>query len=292
MNKIICVSFCVIIILILGGCGGNSKVGNVFQRQTAEDLIWELVKIEVADNLRQPDTAEFEDISRVRFFQITDDTYDVLGIVRGQNALGNMVSNNFAATVILNADGMPTIVSNVDILGERAFEERANLNQQMVSRLERGQAFLTVEELDEAIRQQPLFVDSTNFLPSSHFRIGRDSMIQAILYNNSDVPIRNAVVGFVAWDRNRLPIRIRQRIGISDGNYFSRLNLDTINLMPGTFYRGRVGDTYYGMRIDENLDVSFLKAIVISYEDFDGNHWTNPLLLDFINLYEEKRLVD
>ena len=62
--------------------------------------------------------------------------------------------------------------------------------------------------------------------------------------------------------------------------------------MPGETYTGITGDTFYGMQVDSNLDISHLKAVVISFEDFEGNVWQNPNVLDFKNLYEGKPLLD
>jgi hypothetical protein len=255
-----------------------------------ENKIWYMVQEEVANNLKQPDSAEFEDISKVRFFLINDDTYEVVGIVKGKNAIGVSVSNNFVATVKMN-DGKPIEVTDVEFLGDETLRKRITTNEELEDRLENGQQFLTAKELDEEIKRQPLFVESAVYQDASKF-YGSNAMLQAILYNNSDISVKNAEVAFVAWDKNKLPIQIKGWLSSSDGSYFSTLSLDTINLMPKQRYNGRSGDTYYGMRIDNNIDVSYLKAIVVSFEDFDGNIWYNPLLLDFKNLYENKKLVD
>jgi RNA polymerase subunit RPABC4/transcription elongation factor Spt4 len=254
------------------------------------DMIWEMTQLAVAENLKSPETAEFEDISRVSFFLIANDTYEIMGIVRGHNSYGVMVSNNFCATVIVDSSGVPTIVSNVDFLGSELYEERINLNMQLQERVESGQTYLTANELEQNTRQQPLYVRATRYISSDEFQYTRSAMLQADLHNNGNVAIKSAVIGFVAWDRNRLPIKIKDRYSISDGDYFSRIHYDAINLMPNSTYVGRDGDTYSGMTIDDNLDVSYIKAIVISYEDINGNIWDNPLLLDFLHLYEEKRL--
>ena len=87
-----------------------------------------------------------------------------------------------------------------------------------------------------------------------------------------------------------MPVRLQSSSSIGAGQFFARINYDSINLMPGEFYRGRTGNTWYGMQVDANIDVSYSKAVVISFEDFDGNTWNNPLLLDYKNLYEGKIL--
>ena len=46
------------------------------------------------------------------------------------------------------------------------------------------------------------------------------------------------------------------------------------------------------MELSENNNISKFKAIVVSYTDFDGNTWNNPLLSDFKELYADKKLVE
>ena len=307
MKKLPLILLCFIILFGALGCANENSNDNLTeisnlskenepkqetekQKKKIETSIWELVQLEVAENLKQPTTAEFDDISKVKFYKISNDTYEVLGSVKGQNALGNMVSNYFCATVIVDSKDNPTIVSNVEFLGESSYNEQLDLNEQLKGRMEIGQSYLTSDELSHQLTNQPLYVTATNYIDSNDLRYSSSSMIQAMLYNNSDVPIKSAVIAFVAWDKNKLPVKIKERIG--DGVYFFKITFDQINLMPGDTYKGKDGDTYFGMEIDANLDISFLKATVVSYEDFDGNTWNNPLVLDFKNLYEEKRLLD
>ena len=39
-----------------------------------------------------------------------------------------------------------------------------------------------------------------------------------------------------------------------------------------------------------NDNIAKFKAILVSYIDFDGNIWDNPLLEEFKKLYEDKKL--
>lgn len=270
----------------------NQNTVSDSQEKDVLSVIWEFVQPEIAENLKQPTTAEFTDISKVKFYEISKDTYEVLGTVKGQNALGNLVSNNFCSTVIIDSKGQPTMVSTVEFLSDTNFDERISLNEQIKERTASGKKYLTADELAEETEAQPLYVSDTEYIDSSDLRYSSYSMLQAVLYNNSDVPIKSVVIAFVAWDQNGLPIRIEKYSSSSSASYFSKVNYAAINLMPGETYTGKDGDTYSGMQIDGNLDISHLKAIVVSYEDFDGNSWDNPLILDFKHLYEEKRLLD
>lgn len=293
MRKII---FLVVMLVGLTSCAtdnNNTNVNNTTTKteEKTDKLIWEFVQEDVASNLKSPDTAEFGDVSEAKIYTVSDDTIEVIGVVKGQNALGNSVSNNFCATVLVDKDGKPTMVSNVEFIGDELLDEKIETNTEIENRKTNGIEYLTENELNDVILTQPLYVEETNFIEASQFSYGSDSMMQAFLYNNSDVPIKNAVVGFCAWDNNGLPIKIKQNISYTEGEYFKRLNYDGINVMPNETYNGKQGDTYLGMAIDEGLNTTTIKAIVISYEDFDGNKWENPNLIDFKNLYEEKRII-
>lgn len=255
---------------------------------STETKIWNMVKEEVANHLKQPDSAEFEDISKVRFFLVKENTYEVIGIVKGKNAMGVTVSNNFVATVSMENE-KPIKVTSVEFVGDETLRNKITTNEELNDRIENNKPFLTVQELEQEIKKQPLYAENAIYQDASKF-YGSSSILQAVIYNNSNVSIKNVEVGFVAWDKNKLPVLIKGWASSSNGKYFSSLTYDAINLLPQKRYNGINGDNYYGLRVDEDLDITYLKAIVVSYEDFDGSIWTNPLLLDFKNLYENKKL--
>lgn len=60
------------------------------------------------------------------------------------------------------------------------------------------------------------------------------------------------------------------------------------NVAPGeTFGQG------YGFEIDSDVDeVYTMKAIIVDYEGFNGEKWTNPLYSEFKNIYEDNCLED
>lgn len=250
---------------------------------------WEMITAEVIAMLRFPDTAEFEDFSNATIFQVYEDVIEIFGNVSAQNALGNATTNSFVSTVFLDFSGTVTEIRDTEFLSGTELTQRLNTANQREQRYRQGHVYLTVEEFDEAVRTQPLFVDSTRFLPPEHFRLSTDSMLQAILFNNSDMPIRNARVAFVAWDANRLPVRIDTRFGIGTAQYVVNLNYDAINLMPFDFFTGVSGNSYSGLRVN-NTNIVHLRAFVVSFEDFDNNKWENPLLLDFNHLFEGRIL--
>ncbi len=288
-SKKLIIPIIVIIICLLIFTGYNMLFNNKNgMLASVETKMWNMVQEEVAKNLKQPDSAEFEDISKVRFFLVKENTYEVIGIVKGKNAMGVTVSNNFVATVSMENE-KPIKVTNVEFVGDETLRNKITTNEELNDRLENNKPFLTVQELEQEIKKQPLYVENAIYQDASKF-YSSSSMLQAVIYNNSNVSIKNVEVGFVAWDKNKLPVLIKGWASSSNGKYFSSLTYDAINLLPQKRYNGINGDNYYGLRVDEDLDITYLKAIVISYEDFDGSIWTNPLLIDFKNLYENKKL--
>lgn len=301
MKKIISVS--ILSVILLTSCSQNKSVQDIenteqinntqSNAETKEEKeIWSFIQEDVAKELKNPSSAEFGDYSDAKYYMINDDTMEVIGTIKGENNFGNTVENDFCATVILNSDKSPKIVSNIEFLGNEALQEKIEVNEEIEKRKKDGIEYLTEEELQEVIKSQPLFVTETKFIDSSELSYSSSSMLQAMIYNNSEVPVKNAVIGFCAWDKNGLPIKIKDYISISDGEYFKKIRYGEINLMPAETYTGKSNDTYYGMSVDKELDISMSKAIVVSYEDFDGNEWKNPNLLDFKKLYEEKRIVN
>lgn len=145
---------------------------------------------------------------------------------------------------------------------------------------------LAMTELDEVLKTQELAVTQVNYLVQNeqHKTLYPD-MLQAIIKNNTQLDIKNAVVCFVAWDINNLPIKLKGSIDFSDGAYIKPVNFTDINLVPNEEFGHNSG-----FEIDENSRIHTFKAIVKSYEAFDGSTWENPHYSDFISLYEGVKL--
>lgn len=147
---------------------------------------------------------------------------------------------------------------------------------------------MTIAELNEAINNQPMKVINTEYIvQDDEFKALYPDMLSAVIQNNSGTDIKNAIVGFVAWDSNNFPVKIEGSFDYNGGNYFTMVDCGDVNMVNGaTFGEGM------GMELSENNNISKFKAIVVSYTDFDGNTWNNPLLEDFKELYEDKKLVE
>ncbi|BAK81150.1 hypothetical protein RATSFB_0588 [Candidatus Arthromitus sp. SFB-rat-Yit] len=144
---------------------------------------------------------------------------------------------------------------------------------------------MTSAELDEALNNQPVKIIKTEYI-SQDKKFLQPDLLSAVFQNDSGTDIKNAVLGFVAWDANNFPVKIKSKYDFTDGEYFKRVNCNDVNLVNGTSY----GENS-GLSID-NDNIAKFKPIVISYTDFDGNTWENPLLEEFKKMYVDKKLVE
>lgn len=151
---------------------------------------------------------------------------------------------------------------------------------------EKPEVTLNQEEMEQRLQQQPLAVASTDYIvqDEQHKALYPD-MLQAVLKSEADADIKDAVVAFVAWDKNGLPVKIKGAIDFSDGSYIQEVNYGDINLVPGATF----GESS-GVEIDENCGIETFKAIAVSYETFEGETWINPYYDAWKNLYEGQKL--
>jgi hypothetical protein len=149
-------------------------------------------------------------------------------------------------------------------------------------------ATMTAEEFDGILAKLPLSVLETKYtIQDEEYKALYPDMLQAIIQNNTDKDIKSAIIAFAAWDENGLPVKIRGFFSYTEGEYISKVDYSDINLEAG----GTFGDdSGYELREDQNIES--YKSIVVSYESFDGEEWTNPYFDEFCTLYEGKKLAD
>ena len=146
---------------------------------------------------------------------------------------------------------------------------------------------LTKTELDAELAKQELKIVSQKYKEqSSDNKILYPDMLQVTLQNDTKHEIKNAVVAFVAWDKNNLPVKIVGQHDYNDGTYIKEVNYSDINLIPGAKFGSNGG---FSLDKDCNNIKSF-KAIVVSYESFDGETWENPYYEQWRELYEGQKI--
>ncbi|WP_195542753.1 DUF5780 domain-containing protein [Massiliimalia timonensis] len=146
----------------------------------------------------------------------------------------------------------------------------------------------SIEEFDKLLEEQPMCVLSTEYVvQDEQYKSLYPDALQAIIKNNTQYDIKNADLAFVAWDKNNLPVKIEGQFDFGSGSYVKEVTYPDINLVPDSTF----GENF-GFQINEECKISSFKAIVVSYETFEGQTWENPYYKDWCKLYEGQKYSD
>ena len=178
---------------------------------------------------------------------------------------------------------LPYVKGEKDLLSSEKASVAAKSDDEQVQKKEK----YTAASLERAIKKQDLYaVDAKYVVLHDEFKSLYPDNLQATIKNNTDKDIKDVQYGFVAWDKNGLPIKIKGDIDFGK-SYFRGVTADAANIKGyGTFGEDK------GYRIDSTIGVHSFKPFVVSYVDFEGKKWKNPLYKDFLKMYEGKRLKD
>ena len=242
--------------------------------------VYNAVKEEIKGNLKDEKSAKFASINDVLIID-ENGTYYVLGSVEGKNSFGVMVSNYYEAYVTPN-DGKYT-VDEVNYLDDSQYESLYEMYSAKAERTKNGESMLSNEELEQELKNQDLYVTSTSITKKEDLYLASGDMISAVIKNNSNLNISEAVIAFAAWDSNNLPLKLKGSVDINDATYIKEVNYSNINMTPGSTY----GEDS-GFELDSDIHPAKARAIVVSYETTDGTKWTNPYYLDFIEANKGK----
>lgn len=178
---------------------------------------------------------------------------------------------------------LPYVKGEKDLLSSEKASVAAKSDDEQVQKKEK----YTAARLERAIKKQDLYaVDAKYVVLHDEFKSLYPDNLQATIKNNTDKDIKDVQYGFVAWDKNGLPIKIKGDIDFGK-RYFRGVTADVANIKGyGTFGEDK------GYRIDSTIGVHSFKPFVVSYVDFEGKKWTNPLYKDFLKMYQGKRLKD
>ena len=94
---------------------------------------------------------------------------------------------------------------------------------------------MSPSELETALNNQPVKITRTEYI-SQEDQFLRPDLLSAVFQNDSGVDIKNAVLGYVAWDSNNLPVKIQSQYDFTDGEYFKKVNYSDVNLVNGESY--------------------------------------------------------
>ncbi|MCG7420959.1 DUF5780 domain-containing protein [Macrococcus epidermidis] len=178
---------------------------------------------------------------------------------------------------------LPYVKGEKDLLSSEKASVAAKSDDEQVQKKEK----YTAARLERAIKKQELYaVDAKYVVLHDEFKSLYPDNLQATIKNNTDKDIKDVQYGFIAWDKNGLPIKIKGDIDFGK-SYFRGVTADAANIKGyGTFGEDK------GYRIDSTIGVHSFKPFVVSYVDFEGKKWTNPLYKDFLKMYQGKRLKD
>lgn len=145
---------------------------------------------------------------------------------------------------------------------------------------------MSEEELAGLLAAEPLAVVETKYtIQDENYKSIYPDMLQAIIQNNTESDIKDAVVAFVAWDENGLPVKIEGQFDFGEHQYVKEVQYSDINLTPGSTY----GDQS-GYNLGQNSTIRYQKAIAVSYVTFEGDTWENPYYKEFLKLYEGQKI--
>lgn len=144
---------------------------------------------------------------------------------------------------------------------------------------------ISPERLDELLRTQPAYIDSTEYyVQDEQYKSLYPDLLVCTVVNNSGTNMKNAVIALAAWDSHGFPVKINGRFQPDAAEYVLQGEHQDINLA-----NGETAQSTYELR-EDTTNIATFKAIVVSYDDFDGNTWTNPYYTHWTALYDDKVL--
>ncbi len=143
---------------------------------------------------------------------------------------------------------------------------------------------LTAMELEEILLQQPCYVENIDYIRND---AGYGADVSVVVKNNSGTDIKNVFYAMAGWDTNNLPLILYTYKAVNGTGYIVENDFGDPNIVNGGTYGE---DLLFGIKEETASRLETFKAVVIKYEDFDGNTWENPYYEDWIKLYKEKKL--
>lgn len=159
---------------------------------------------------------------------------------------------------------------------EYKYEDKANTRADLAQAQFSETFFMTADELEATIKQQPLFV--TECAMKSW---GDGDLMCATVQNNSGVTIQEIQVAYATWDAAGNPVYITWSDGEKATNNVAKLIMDELSFADGKTYGSRNGLPLH----KDSAKVDKFIAIVASYVDADGNIWENPCYSAWLNMY-------
>lgn len=154
------------------------------------------------------------------------------------------------------------------------------------TKLQQKQQADKAQARENAKNSQKVSVENVTIIAQSDkYKILYPDLIQATIKNNSDKTIKDFSIGFIAWDSNGYPIKIKGQIDLSGGSYVFIGKSDVANILAGATYgNGK------GWGLNENHNISTIYGCVKTVTFYDGTTWNNPYYDYWVSDYSEKPL--
>lgn len=151
----------------------------------------------------------------------------------------------------------------------------------------KGNKIVTAGELDELCASVDLKLTAQHYVVQADTlwqKISHPDLLCGIVQNNSQDEIKNLVITYYAWDNNNLPVLFTNK-WTKNAYYPNEVHYDGVNLLPGDTY-----GEYAGCEVQLGMEVTTFRAVVKSYDRFDGTTWENPYYDYFDKMYNGKKL--
>ena len=135
---------------------------------------------------------------------------------------------------------------------------------------------MDIQEFEELLSAQPLTIVS----PPKYGRKQGGTCAYFDIKNNTDTDIRSIKVDIVAWKEDTLPVSVSY--GSGNAEYYYTGEYWQLNLLSGEVREFFIAPPS-GIR-----ETDTLKAIIVSYTDYNGTSWHNPYISAFRNAYPGK----
>lgn len=194
-----------------------------------------------------------------------------------------MKKNNL--TILLLLLNAVLLIGIIFLLALNYFKDSGETKERSSSQSVVAKKEVTPKLLQKKLDAQAVSIQSGKYIEQrGELNTLYPDLLSAIVKNNSDKEIKRIMIGFVAWDEEGNPVKLKANFDIHKDYYFPAES-DELSMKPGDEY-GRKN----GLPLDEKVKVASFKAIVEQYEDVDGKIWDNPELREFKKMYVGKKL--